>query len=117
MPIPNSILIVLYVFQILVGVYQLVEHGISILRLVIMALSLVTVLALAGKGGELARRTALVYAGLMLVLGLVAVGMSIWSALTSDRFFGLGLIAGAIILPVSAFTIFVLKKNVSTAPT
>ena len=82
-----------------------------------MALSLVTIVALAGRGGQLARRTAMVFAGLLLLLGLAAIGVSIWSAITPQDFIGVALAAGIIIALISGATILVLRKRPSTDPT
>ena len=104
---------VLYLFYIMFGIYKFVDGGVTIIRIVLMALSFITILALAGRAGEWARLTAIVFAGAMLLLGFALIGMSIWSALATENFIGFLLLGGIIIAPISACTIHVLRKRVS----
>ena len=85
--------------------------------LLVVAFSVVTILALAGKAGKPARSGAFAFDGLVLILGIGSTIISAWLLSTGDADMIFELAAGILFAIIGWSTIAVLRKRTSSGET
>ena len=115
LPIGTSILVTVWSLYGAVGLFSLVSGEFSIVRLAMLALVVITIVALIGKAGEWARIAGLVFSGLLLLAGLAFIGFGVWSWVTGrPELLALALI-GIGFAGISAWTIWTLRRSTAAS--
>lgn len=113
MPILNSVLATLYALYIVAGIYMFVTRGLSIVQLVVLAITVITILALTRRFGNWTRIVGLVYSSLMLFIGVTLIGFGVWKVVTDSSEFIAFVALGALTGAISAATIWALRAPAS----
>ena len=114
--IVRSVLILLYSLFILANLYSIVMGGFSFTRGIFLALSILAIVALTGKGGSNTRFLAYVLCGLLGFAGVLFTGYSVWIYTRNVPTGAVILWAGPILVFVAATTFWVLKTGKQREP-
>lgn len=114
--IASSVLIALYLLFVLATLYSFIMGGFSITRSIFLVLSVLTIVALTGKGGSNFRFWAYILCGFLCLFGLLALGFSIWLFAVDTPIGSTVLWAGPVLFFVAAATFWILRSGRQQTP-
>ena len=107
----STALILVYSLFILANLYSMVMGGFSLTGSMFLALSVLAIVAISGKGGSESRFWAYVFCGLLGVCGALLVGYSIWAYTTDPPVVSNLLWVGTLFVVLAATTYWVIKTG------
>lgn len=112
----SSALILLYSLFIFANLYVGIMGGFSITGGIFLALSVLAIVALTGKGGSNSRFWAYILCGLLCFAGVLIVGYSVWAYARNVPIDSAVMWVGPVLVIVAAATYWVIKTGKRRAP-
>jgi uncharacterized membrane protein len=112
----RSALILLYSLFIFANLYAGIMGGFSISKGIFLALSVLAIVALTGKGGSNPRFWAYILCGLLCFAGALLIGYSVWAFSRNVPIDSAVMWAGPVFVIVAAATYWVIKSGRQRAP-
>lgn len=113
LPKSNAILVGWYSLHIITIVFLLVAGSVSVLQIFASILSLIVVLALTSNAGRWAAFTALIYSGLLTIVGIGIFVSGLWSIMTPVGIVPEYVLFGLALATMSVWTVLVFRQKLS----
>ena len=113
LPKSNAILAGWYSLHVIATLLFMFAGSISVVQIVASILSLIVVLALTNKAGRWADAIALIYSGLLAVIGIATFGVGLWSITTPVGVIPMYVLFGVVLAVVSVQTVLVFRQKLS----
>lgn len=111
MSISRAILAALWALYAAVGLVSFVNGGFSFVRVAILLFVVITIVALTGKAGQWATTAALVFSGILVLLGAAIAALGAWGWLSDSSIPAFFVLVGLMFAAVAGWTIYELRHK------